>query len=156
TQRLEMPPGVGVTLPKGSQLMLNLHIYNTSDSPLTGMSGVLTKEVAAASVTQQAEALLIGPLQFTIDPGVHTVDGRSTMSADAQILAVGPHMHKLGTHMSAMLGTTTMLLDRDYTFDEQYFTPLMVHAKAGDRITTVCTYNNDTGVPVGFGQSTDT
>ncbi len=154
TQALEMPAGVGVKVTTGQQLMLNLHLFNTSDAPLTGTSGVRVRQLAADAAVHQAEALLAGPLSFQIPVGVSTIDGACTLGTASTIFAVGPHMHKLGVHMTAQIGATP-LLDRDYTFDAQTFTPVAVQAQAGDRITTACTYANDTGAPVHFGQSTN-
>jgi hypothetical protein len=154
TERLMLPPGVAVKVSKGQQIMLNLHLFNTSDAPLSGTSGVRALLVDASALTDQAEALLAGPVGFTIPEGPAMIDGTCTMARASTIFAVGPHMHKLGVHMTARLGTA-MLLDRDYTFDEQTFAPVNVQAKPGDRITTECTYDNDTGGPVHFGQSTN-
>src|SRR5262249_22304896 len=110
TQRLDMPAGGGVRLHKGTQLLMNLHIYNTSDQPLTGTSGVMIKEVPSDTLQVEAEAVLMGPISFSIPMGVQSVDGQCTLLNDSTLFAVGPHMHKLGIHMTAQAGDT-MLMD---------------------------------------------
>jgi hypothetical protein len=154
TQRMEMPAGVGTKLAQGQQILLNLHLFNTSDAQLTGTSGVRIKEIDPATLTNEADAMLVGPVGFTVGTGLSTVDGACTLFKDQTIFAVGPHMHKLGRHMTAQIGTT-MLLDRAYDFDDQSFALVSVAARPFDKITTVCSYENDTGAPVPFGQSTN-
>ena len=153
TQPLELPAGVGTKIGKGQQVVLNLHLYNTGDAPLSGTSGVRVKEMDAAAVVNEADAMLVGPVGFTVATGLSTVNGRCTLLRNQTIFAVAPHMHKLGRHMSAQIGAT-MLMDRDYTFDEQTFSTIDVQVSALEKIQTVCTYENE-GAPVGFGESTD-
>jgi hypothetical protein len=153
TQRLELPAGVGVKLAKGQHVLLNLHLFNAGDTVLTGTSGVQVEELAGGPLVVQAGAMLVGPIAFTIPTGTGYVDSGCTLGRAATLFAVAPHMHKLGVHMTAHLGATT-LLDRDYSFDQQTFAVVSAPAQPGDRITTECTYANDTGAPVGFGQST--
>src|SRR5262249_34835268 len=113
TQRMELPAGVGTKILEGQQVMLNLHLYNTSDAPLSGRSGVRIKELDASAVVNVADAMLVGPLSFTVATGLSTVDGKCTLFKNQTIFAAAPHMHKLGRHMTAHIGAT-MLMDRDY------------------------------------------
>jgi hypothetical protein len=66
-------------------------------------------------------------------------------------------MHQLGIHMTVTaLGTPeTVLLDTDYTFDQQTHYPLdpVAELTQGDQVRVECTYNNDTNEIVTFGDS---
>lgn len=155
-----LPEGVAVKLQAGRQLMLNAHVFNTTDKPLTGNSGVRFKRVDAAHVEHEAEAVLMGTTTLTLPPGKTTVQlGQCTLAQDATLFAVGPHMHKLGRYQRVWAlrkgQPDLVLFDGPYDFDRQdreWFEPLSLHV--GDRIRVECTYDNDTDHTVTYGQST--
>jgi hypothetical protein len=155
----DFPQGVGVQLFAGTQIQLNLHLFNTSDQVLTGSSGVQVNSVSAADVANVARAEIIGPSSFTLPTGVSTQNFSCHAKSDVSLFAFTPHMHKLGTHETFKVtaaGTNAVTLyDADYSFDAQdhaLITPIyQVHM--GDAISFSCTYNNTTGQPVTFGPS---
>jgi len=161
TNSIAFPPGVAVKLSKGQQLLLNLHLFNISDSALTGTSGTKIKTIPADQVEHEAEVVLMGNVfNLHIPPGESTQTGRCVMNGDVTLFAVNPHMHQLGTHMkvvakSSVEGDVTMH-DGDYDFENQAIYPIdpMVQMKAGDEVDVYCTYNNTTGKTVSFGDST--
>jgi hypothetical protein len=61
--------GIAVKVPKGTQLLLNLHLFNNSTEPISGTSGTLGQTISA------------------------------TDDQDTTLIAVAPHMHVLGSHM---------------------------------------------------------
>lgn len=155
------PAGVGIQLKQGQQLLLNLHLFNVSDKPITGMSGTLIKVIEESAVKQYAEGILAGPFSLNIPAGGPTVQsGTCTVSHDVNIFGVGPHMHKLGIHLKAVAHSSVMgdivLSDKPYDFDTQIIYPLAqeVPMKKGDTISVECTYMNPTGQTVKFGEST--
>jgi hypothetical protein len=154
------PPGVAVRIPAGSQLVLNLHLFNAQDTPLSGLSGTDVRLIDPAEVTQQAEAVLAGTVDLNVTPGASTATGRCTMRDAETIFAVGNHMHKLGTHLAVTarpVGTApTVLVDRDYSFDSQliYEVAPSVTLAAGDSVEVTCQYYNPTGTTVHWGEST--
>jgi hypothetical protein len=155
-----MPEGVAVHVPKGQQLLLNLHLFNVSSDPLTGSSSIRFQRVGQAADEDfvVAEAVLMGPADLQIPPGEHSESGTCTLSNDATIFAVAPHMHQLGVHMkvvahSSEAGATT-LLDAPYSFDAQQITSLEpVPMRAGDHVSIRCDYRNDTPETVEWGES---
>jgi hypothetical protein len=163
TDDIALPEGVAVKVPAGSQMLLNLHLYNTlPGADLAGVSEILYQPVAPADVasTTEAEVVLMGPVGFTIDPGVQTVRGGCTMSGAATIFMTNPHMHRLGTHARVVArvgGQEQVVHDAPYDFEEQRFYAIApaVQLAQGDRVEVTCTYDNDTGGPVSFGDSTD-
>ena len=50
TNAIEFPQGVGIKLAAGSQLLLNLHLFNTADTALSGTSGTKILKVGIASI----------------------------------------------------------------------------------------------------------
>lgn len=163
TEDITMPDGVAVRVPAGSQLLLNLHLYNTQPSTdLAGVSEILYQAVPADEVdgVVEAEIVLMGPVQFTIDEGTDTVTGGCTQSGDTTLFMTNPHMHRLGTHarvVARRAAGDVVLHDGPYDFEDQKFYPIApeVPMANGDRVEITCTYDNDTGGPVSFGDSTD-
>jgi hypothetical protein len=152
----ELPEGVAVRLRAGQQLVLNLHLYNTdADHPLSGISGVEVAIAPGDTQVAQAEVILAGPLGFVIDPGRQERTFRCTTTTPVTLFAIGPHMHRLGIGMLVTRGEE-VLLDVPYSFDDQRFYPVgPIALAAGDRLDVTCIWNNDTGAPVSFGDSSD-
>ena len=158
TDPMTFPEGVAVLAPKGSQLLLNLHLFNPTDEVIEGRSGTLVKTVAAEAVEQHAATTLAGPLRLNIPPGRVTQTGGCTISRDITLVFVSPHMHQLGVHLQAVIkrgdGTEMPLYDDDYDFSEQRIYPIEpISLSAGDRVEVECTYDNTTGATVRFGDS---
>jgi hypothetical protein len=161
TGELHLPEGTAVRLPAGQQIIMNLHLFNPGTDELTGTSGVLVRTAAAGTVVHEAEAVLMGRgFGLTVPPGESTLTVSCTMPADVTLIAAGPHMHVLGTHLRAVTepleGDPVVLWDAPYDFDQQELRLLAapVPLSAGSRVRTECTYRNDTGQSVSFGGGT--
>lgn len=153
-----VPDGVAFKIAKGSQLNLNLHLFNVTESTLTGTSGTKVRTTTADKVEQSAETILAGPLSLAIDPGRSTQKGQCTIQSDTTVFAVAPHMHQLGVHLKAVIdraaGGTEDLFDGAFDFEDQRQTATgQLVLKAGDVVQVECTYENDTDKVVGFGES---
>ncbi len=160
TDPIHFPDGVALKIAKGSQLLLNLHLFNTGSDELTGTSGTRIQTMDPSGVKDLAEGILAGTVSLDLPPGQTTVStGYCTMSSDVTLFAVAPHMHKLGIYArvaaeSAARGET-MLFDGPYDFNEQSYhliTPLALDK--GDRVRVECTHRNTTSETVSFGEST--
>jgi hypothetical protein len=155
-----LPPGVAGKLAQGSQILLNLHLFNASDQPLRGHSGVSVVSLDEKDVSVISDTLSAGPIKLEIPPGVSTSRGSCTFRRDATIFGVGPHMHQMGVAMQVIAHTANygdiMLFDGPYDFEDQRGYPLdMLQFKAGDRVDVVCTYDNTTGKTLHFGTSSN-
>jgi hypothetical protein len=157
---LAFPQGVALHVAKGTQLLLNLHLFNTGSAPISGTSGTRYKTVAAADAPVAAEGLLAGTVNLNLPPGQTTTStGYCTMSLDSTIFAISPHMHLLGTYEKIAVehaaGGEEVLYDAPYDFNEQrYFDVGSIQVKKGDRVRVECTHNNTTASKVTFGEST--
>jgi hypothetical protein len=159
TNEFSLPPGVAIKVRKGQQLLLNLHLMNTSGAKLSGTSGVEIKELPASQVVHEAGVLAAGKMAgLVVDMGKTTVTGTCTLPSAGTIGAVLPHMHELGSHMAGRLqqGTaSTTLHDASYDFDEQRWYSLAGQTvAAGDKIKVDCSYDNNRGKKIYFGEST--
>ncbi len=154
------PEGVGVKIPAGQQLLLNLHLFNVSESVITGTSGTQVKFSSADKIIHEAESVLAGSVQISIPPG-QAVDvvGNCTAEQDITVISVAPHMHQIGTHMKieALRADGDMMLsDEPYDFRDQKLYQLEPFTmKQGDKIKVTCSYNNTTDQTVGFGDSSN-
>jgi hypothetical protein len=166
TTDLTFPDGIAVKLTAGQRIILNLHLYNASDAPLTGTTDIMVKTLPREQVQQEAEAVFAGRMRFTLGKTdaphpEQTIDGGCVVSRDYTLFALWPHMHKLGTHQRVTHtpagGEAAVLHDLDYSFDEQryYLMPQPLAVKTGDRIDVRCTYVNDTNAEVSFGDGSD-
>lgn len=163
---LVFPDGVGIRVAAGTQLHLNLHLYNSSDRVTSGDSAILVKAQPTPPPTL-AEMVFAGTFSIQI-PGElnqqpHTETGGCTLGENYKLFALWPHMHQLGTRQRVELipgsppQTPQILLDEEFQFEEQdyYRQNPEIALQKGDQIRVTCTWRNTTGNPVGFGESSD-
>jgi hypothetical protein len=160
---LTMPDNVALPVHAGDQLVLQLHLLNASTNAISSTASldVVTLEPSAQPLA--ATMILAGPLPIhksTPDIPVgdnQVVTGGCTFDDPTHYFAVFPHMHQIGKHIQVTAtvgGTPTTVYDADYSFDNQVFAEFKpLDLKPGDKIGVTCTYDNQTGQPVHFGQS---
>lgn len=159
TDDYNFPEGVAVELEAGQQLLLNLHVYNVTDAPLSGTSGVEVRTIAESEVEHRAEMVFAGTVAFSI-PGSgedYQASGACTFEQRATVLNLWPHMHQLGVHMTVD-HDGDVLLDEPYSFEEQRNYPIEPRVvEPGQSLRVTCTWNNPAGNDdVRFGDSSDT
>lgn len=165
TGDLTLPDGVAVHIKAGQYLSLNIHLFDTTDGPISGHSGVLAKTIAAADVVHEADMTFAGTTNLNKTgvgngtsiprpPGVphdnqtHIYYGGCTVPAgeDWNVFALWPHMHEIGNRMSLRINGGLPLFDQAYDFENQQILPppsaLVLHP--GDQVTVGCSYLNDT------------
>jgi len=161
TNPLIFPEGVAVRIPAGSRLLLNLHLFNFDTTPLSGTSAVQARVIDGASIEHEAEMTLAGKdVGLVVAPRtVSEQTGTCDVTANTTLFALFPHMHQTGMHQRVQLlrgsDAPVILMDEDYTFDEQYYRNIApgVALVPGDRIEVTCTYDNP-GEAISFGEST--
>ncbi len=164
TDPLDFPTNVGLKIAAGTQIHLNLHLFNATDNVLAGDSAILIKTSPTAP-PMLAEMVFAGTLLFAIDPGKHDAVGGCTVQTPYTLFAYWPHMHKIAIHSKLELirgsgptAVTTVLHDQPYDFNEQrYYKPAAeVSVLQGDRIRVTCGYDNPaTSGQVRFGDGTN-
>lgn len=162
---MEMPEDVGGELPKSSLLMIQWHMYNSTGVTQQDGSVVQICTVPAGSRPNTAGITFLGTENFNgpfgMPPGANSFTSRCTNNSPGPVTVIGflPHMHTIGTHMKTDLtrldGTTATIFDRPFQFDYQvaYRIPRTV-VMPGETLTSTCSFFNDTGGNVAFGQST--
>jgi hypothetical protein len=160
TGDMVFPDGVAVKIPAGSQVLLNLHLFNVGVDTLNGVSGVLVKTVAAADMKNEAEMILGGPSNIQIPPnGSQTVEGSCIFPGTSTIWSVWAHMHKYGTNMKITYNGASgskILHDGPYSFEEQIgyeIDPITV--LSGEEVRIECQYQNPTSQTIYWGDSSN-
>jgi hypothetical protein len=156
---LQYPNGAASVLPKGTQLVIQLHLLNTSSTDAAASVGIdmkLTNEANPAPVGLYA----FGTQVISLAPNSKgSVSYECTPTQDVVTFTDFAHMHKLGTSLTLEVadgsGAFHTVYSRDpYDFNAQYLdsTPLQIPKGTKTRIT--CNYNNTTSKMVTFGEST--
>lgn len=167
TSPLKFPTDVSVKIAAGTQIHLNLHLYNASDEALTGESAIWVKS-QPTQTPMLAEMVFAGPLSLTIPgtpmgetPQPREVTGTCTMNKSYNLFALWPHMHKHATHQKIELlrgsAQPVVLHDKAYQFEEQKYWPQApeVQLQNGDQIRVTCTYLNPSTGELKWGDSSD-
>lgn len=158
TDDLAFPEGVAIRVPAGKQILLNLHLFNTSNEPLSGSSGAFIQTLDEADLLAEAEVVFAGTTDFALPPTSDaTATGTCLFQQDATLLGLWPHMHQHGRHMRvehhAAEGTTT-LHDAPFTFYHQENSPLPpTLVRAGEHIEVTCHWTNSSSKTVTYGES---
>jgi len=161
TDTLSMPEGVALPVRAGQYLHLNLHLYNTTDAPLSGHSAIIATPMDEVGPEHQAEMVFAGTVNINIPPGeTMTIGGGCTFGRDQTIFTYWPHMHQHASHQKVTVtkgGVPQVLHDVAFDFNEQLNYPLapMLEVKAGDSIRTDCTYTNTEPTNLRFGDSSN-
>ncbi|HMI89966.1 MAG TPA: hypothetical protein VK509_01320, partial [Polyangiales bacterium] len=158
----EYPNDVGVVLPDSGKIMVQWHHYNNTGMPQTDGSAVQICTVPKAMRKNLAGLTFLGTEDIFLGAGQPTAVGScvNLSGEDIHILGFTPHMHTIGIHMKSEVmnpdGKMEVPFDKPFVFNQQvnYMQNPAYILKPGARITSTCTYQNDSGVPVAFGQST--
>jgi hypothetical protein len=174
-----LPSHVGMELGTGD-FILEVH-YNNTGAPATDKSGL---HVCKAKTPRPDTASLswLGADSFPVGRGIAIPAGAqpnaklpdgspnpafyeatsvctpANQTQPIHILRSWPHMHKTGAHMRSTInragGGPEVILDHDFSFNDQrqYDTPNILNP--GDTITTECMYDNKTGASIAFGETT--
>jgi hypothetical protein len=167
-----MPSDVGLELPDpGQWMVLEAHYNNVAKVPgAVDRSGVAvcttkTERPKKAGVITFGTTRLVLPADQEMDlpvTGECSSLATRTLSQPLHILGAWPHMHTLGVRFRTDLigagGTRTLVDVPKWDFNSQTGyprDPAEWTINAGDRVVTTCTYRNDTGKVVRFGERTE-
>lgn len=158
TNELMFPPGKGLKIASGTLIGVKLHLFNASDAPLSGTSGIEVIEVPPDQVSEEVDLFLPGPTDFVLPPQKATTSsGTCTVKEPQTLFALFPHMHTMGTHFKTTVtvgGVERVIHDAAFDFNEQTFYQIEpVELAAGDKITTECTWFNTSDKTLDYGES---
>jgi mono/diheme cytochrome c family protein len=149
------PPGTGMLLPKGADIVLQVH-YHKSGKPETDLTKVgLTFAQGPIDKRMRVMPLLYLPLRIPAGQSNYTARTDLTVPMDVTVHSVTPHMHLLGREMTlhATLpdGSAKKLVrvpDWDFNWQTTYAFKQPVPLPAGSKIELVARYDNSANNPV--------
>jgi hypothetical protein len=155
---IALPPGVAMPIPAGQQVFMNLHVFNANEEPLTGRSGVWVKTIPKEMVEQEAEVVLVGPLELDIPIGRSKTASSCAVRSDSTVYGIAPHMHFTGVHARASVtnasGEETVLHDGPFDpYEHAYYALDGLELKVGDKMNVECTFENTGDHPLKWGDS---
>jgi hypothetical protein len=149
-----LPDGVGSLLPKGVDIVLEVH-YNKSGKPEKDRSRV-GLHFSKKPVDKRVRIMPVVNPFFNIPPGDenHEVPAAYPVRRDVTVLGVTPHMHMIGRTMrvTAELPDKTVkplvyIPDWDFNWQLNYMFKEPVKLKGGSQVKLVATYDNSTKNP---------
>jgi hypothetical protein len=148
------PEGVAFHLPRGNDLVVQVHYHRTGrvekDRTRLGLY------FARKPVANPIQGLIIPGLFLTIPPGVenHRVRGSLWVAQDCRLITIMPHMHLLGKRIKITMTppggkpVTLVAIDEwDYNWQETYYFKKPVAVKAGTRFTVEGVFDNSASNP---------
>ena len=167
-----LPDGYGYPLPKGSDLVVQLHYHR---------NGRVEKDRTSVGLYFAKKGKEIKPYKAGVIPGrfvwipagaeKHRVKGAIEVLQDGELHSVMAHMHMIGKTIKVMMtppgGKATTLLvidDWDYNWQETYFLQKPIAFAKGTKFDVEATYDNSAKNPnnpfnppkmVWFGDQTD-
>ena len=148
-----MPDGVGILLPKGADIVLQVH-YHPTGKPETDKTKIGVY-FSKKPVDKRVRALPLISL-LSIPPGEanYKTGGASTLGSDVTLLNVTPHMHLLGRDMKVEAITPdeksvplVHVPDWDFNWQTTYTFLKPITLPAGTKIKMTARYDNSTANP---------
>jgi hypothetical protein len=157
---LQFPEGLGHTLTKGTQLLVQLHLLNTGNSDVTETVEIAMHRSKAKAPTPVG-TYVFGTTNLKLPAGeASQVQGDCMTTEPVKMIAAFPHMHRLGRKLhvegGASMNDMHEIFARDpYDFDDQHTEPVDITLDKDEHVRVTCDYDNSTDREISFGESTN-
>jgi hypothetical protein len=155
---LQYPAGDANVLPKGTQVVLQVHLLNSTPHDETiDIALALHQSKTANPVPVGLYAF--GSTIISLPPSsTSTVTAECAPDRDVTSFAMFAHQHQLGTKMTLEVmnaaGQYELAYKRDpFDFNNQTIEQTPISIAKGTKTRITCTYDNTTTATVGFGES---
>jgi len=156
-----MPANVALRVPGGSQLLLQMHLFNPSDAQLDSSVKTDLIGIAEEEVEHFAQLVSAGTLNISLPPGVATtVNAKCTLDGDVNVFGLQPHMHGMGTTFKTWIANaagdqSSMLYDGAFlgVDDQPFATFEPVAMPKGGSLNIQCNYFNSSADRLVYGSS---
>lgn len=158
TSPLTMPEGAGVNLETGRQLLLQLHLQNTTQDTISNRVTMRMKRIPPGEAYTPAGIFGLDNRAISIPPygeNVWTQQMSCPATKAMNVFGVLGHMHKLG-QLLEFSKNDTVVFEQPWSFDDQPITPFETTFAAGDNLQLACAHSNPSGNTVTYGESSDT
>jgi hypothetical protein len=158
--QLEFPADAGHKLAKGSQLVVQMHLINSTD---TVRAGALTIQMRRSQVAnpRPVNPFLLGTTAIDLPPRARTaVTGTCSMWQGVKLIGGFPHMHSRGRSLRIEVGPSENALTEVYRRDpfhyaEQRIDSFELVLSPGDMTRVTCTFENAQDQKINFGETSD-
>jgi len=151
----ELPTGVGMLLPKGARVVIQLHYHNPRLTAETDHTEVRLR-AAKEPVERRLHFMRVGRFSFTIPAGEarHEIEAGTFVHRPMRLIAIHPHMHLLGREMKAWarmkdesIQPLIHVPDWDFHWQGFYFFRTPVALPLGSWIELTAAWDNSDGNP---------
>jgi hypothetical protein len=159
SSRLDFPENTAHRITKGTQLLVQLHLLNSSDEPVKDSLEIKLHRSKAAD-PDAVNVYIFGNFNVEVPPlKKSTVEATCAVKDTVNLIAAFPHMHMLGKELTFEAGPSADSMTRKYqrtpySFDDQRLEPLDLTLAAGDTTHITCGYDNPHNETITFGEST--
>ena len=155
---MSYPPAIGATIPTSIGFRMNMHYLNTTATPIKAQDQITMYVAKSGVVTQHAGTIFFQQISIKVpatgQPYASTTSCNVTQ--DVNLLSADSHMHQRATEFLATANGQTLYHTTAWSDPTlQVYAP-PIHLASGTPITWSCTYTNDTGSPLTFGESAAT
>ena len=159
---LQLPTGIGMTISPGDKLLMQVHYHKDPAVAATPDATALDLYFSPKSTAEHAWVVWAGTPLFTVPKNAKSygVNSTCTVNGSWKLLGIAPHMHqhatKFTSNIQAASGNACLMNIPHWDFGWQggYFLQQPVQLVVGDKLTTTCTYDNNTASDIQFGEAT--
>ena len=158
---MELPSGMGMTIPKGADLVIQIHYAPGNDGEKDSTSFNLEyattsglREVHQDPALNHFTSMVNGPLKIPAD-SKKSFKEKFTLPIEVSVIGLAPHMHLIGQNIKVyavpFLSTDTIQLIRinkwDFHWQGFYQYKKIITLKAGTTVYAEASYDNTTDNP---------
>ena len=158
-----IPDGAARQVGAGTQLVLQLHLLNATNQPVTEFAEVRMERSPDADPTPVGQ-FIFGTFDLALPPkqksNLQINCSVGGTPSGVQIFAMFPHMHYLARKQTLKLGPdqnnlSTIYTRNPYDFQQQTIDPLDLRILPGTAARLTCSYDNDRDETITYGESTN-
>jgi len=154
------PPGIAAEIPDGQSLRVQAHYLNTSDQDITAVVKVTFHLAEPGTVTDHAGMVFMNNPAIYVSPGgaPQDVTASCTVPRNVHLIFANSHMHKHGVEFTAIDQQTGTQLYHTTAWDDPPLDALSppIDLAANTKIQWTCSFLNNTGSTLTFGESAQT
>jgi hypothetical protein len=158
-QSVIYPQGVGRKLLATDGLRVLVHLLNTTSDAETAQVKITLHYADTSAVQKIAVSLFLNTAFLSVPVGMSTQTRTSgPLPADTNLLIAVSHMHSRAVNFTAKTSDGVMIYQGTEWNEPKptFFQAPYPKLKANTTITWACTYNNNTGMTLTFGESANT
>ena len=157
----DLPHGIAFRVHTGTQLMIQTHWINFSDTPVKGQAAFNIRRQPPSAEIDPSDLFANVTTQIALQPGAGTARSVCQVEDPMRFFLLAGHAHEWGTHITITHepaeGDPVVIYDESWSA-EKVFNPTMLwytkeqpfQMEAGDRMVVDCTYDNTTSAPIYF------